>query len=78
MADKNKDELVADAKAAGIDNADSLRKAELVDRLGEHDTAAAGAYVPEGELQPSAIERNEKPVTGIQPLEDSDIPDAGR
>lgn len=76
----SKDELVAEAEALGIADAASTNKDDLraaVDRQREAH-AALGPVVPEGQTEPEPPKSSGKTVTGVQPVEDSDIPEAGR
>lgn len=77
MAEKSKDELVDEAKDLGISNPTKLTKPELQERLSEHDTSALGPYVPPGASQVPQFEQVGK-ITGATPLEENDIPAAGR
>lgn len=78
MAEPTKDELVADAKALGIENADGMTKAELEDAIHARTPEALGPVVPEGQLTAEPPKQTGKTITGVQPVEASDIPEAGR
>lgn len=77
MAEPSKDELVKEARGVGIDPS-GLTKPQLEDRLEARAPAELGPVVPEGELKPEPPKASGSPIKGVQPLEESDIPDAGR
>jgi hypothetical protein len=78
MAEHTKSELVADATALGIPDAEHMTKAELEDAIHARVPDALGPVVPEGQVHadPEA-HRGGKTITGVQPVEASDIPEAG-
>lgn len=71
-----KEELVERARELGVADADRLNKDELEARIAG--VEAAGPIVPEGETQPAPAEQHGKVVTGVQPVEEDDVPEAGR
>jgi acetaldehyde dehydrogenase (acetylating) len=78
MALRKKDELVEEAEGAGVPDAEDLTKAELEQRIDALAPAALGPVIPEGEFTAPAPEASGSATTGVQPVEDADIPDAGR
>lgn len=78
MAEATKNELVEQATDLGVADADKLSKAELEDRLEDLAPPELGPVVPDGEITPPPIKATGAAVEGVQPLDDDDIPDAGR
>lgn len=77
MAEPTKDELVADAEALGIE-AEGKTKAQLEDAIDARAPEALGPVIPEGHLTADPPEKHGKTITGVQPVEPADIPEAGR
>lgn len=78
MAERTKDELIADARAAGVENADDLTKAELGEAIASHVPDELGPVIPEGQTVPPAPKSSGSPTVGVQPVDEHDIPEAGR
>ena len=78
MAEPTKDSLAADAKALGIDDAENMTKAELESAIAARAPEALGPVIPEGQTVAEPAKSSGKAITGVQPVEASDIPEAGR
>jgi hypothetical protein len=73
-----RDELMERAREADIHGRSNMSNEELEQALQAKQTAAAGPIVPEGETEPQAPASTGKKVTGVQPQDEDDIPEAGR
>lgn len=78
MAEPTKDELVQTASDLGVADAKDKTKAELADAIDAHNPEALGPVVPEGHLTAEPPSSSGPSITGVQPLEPSDVPKAAR
>lgn len=74
---ESKDDLVEQAEGLGINSPGSLNKDQLREQIARRESLEVGVHVPPGQLNPEPLEPSGKAVTGVQPVEASDIPDAG-
>lgn len=72
-----KNELVDEAEALGVEDADKLTKAELEDRISAQNPPELGPVVPEGST-PEPPKSSSSPTVGVQPQTADDIPEWGR
>lgn len=74
---ESKQELVDAADAAGVPDAGDKTIPEIREELEVRAPAELGPVIPEGETEPAPA-RKGRVRTGVQPIEPSDIPEAGR
>lgn len=78
MAEPTKDELLREAQQIGVEGADDMTKAELADAIAARNPDSLGPVVPEGQTAPEPAESDGRAITGVQPVEAEDIPEAAR
>lgn len=75
---ETKDDLLADAQAIGVPDADAMTKPELQDAIAARTPVELGPPIPEGQSESEPPKAPGNPTTGVQPVEPDDIPEAGR